>query len=255
MIIQYPKTIGVIGFKGSGKNETANFMQKHHDFRIMGFSDALKDSVAVMFGWDREMLEGTTPESREWRETVQEWWAEELQIPGLTPRIVLQRYATDAVRDNFSKFTWLAIAKKRVIDGYPQGAAIPDTRFPNEIQFICGQKGELWWVRRAKTETGQFPQLPDFFRDAFEINIRLAENPSLKPEDAVAHLAVDHFCRDQHYSEWAFIRPDILRRINKVFYNEGTINELHEKVKAYWNSCQIGSFDEFLNSEVSRLLA
>ena len=42
-----------------------------------------------MFGWDREMLEGDTEESRDWREKVDPYWSTETGNP-ITPRLILQ---------------------------------------------------------------------------------------------------------------------------------------------------------------------
>ena len=48
-----------------------------------------------MFGWPRDKLEGLTKEDREWREQVDYWWSETLNMPQLTPRYVMQYFATD----------------------------------------------------------------------------------------------------------------------------------------------------------------
>ena len=57
--------IGITGFIGSGKDTAANYLVAQHGFRRDSFAGALKDAVAQIFGWDRELLEGTTKSSRE----------------------------------------------------------------------------------------------------------------------------------------------------------------------------------------------
>ena len=83
--------IGITGLIGSGKDTAADYLCTVHGFKRMSFAGTLKDAVAAVFGWDRELLEGSTKASREWREQVDEWWANRLGIPDLTPRYILQQ--------------------------------------------------------------------------------------------------------------------------------------------------------------------
>ena len=62
--------IGICGFQGSGKDTVADYLVNTHDFRRISFAGTLKDAVSAIFGWDRELLEGRTRESREWREQI-----------------------------------------------------------------------------------------------------------------------------------------------------------------------------------------
>ena len=62
--------IGICGFIGSGKDTVADYLVNFHGFRRESFANSLKDAVAVVFGWDRILLEGRTKEAREWREQV-----------------------------------------------------------------------------------------------------------------------------------------------------------------------------------------
>ena len=76
--------IGVCGFIGSGKDTIADYLVNFHGFRRESFASTLKDAVSQVFGWDRTMLEGRTKQAREWREQVDPWWAERLNMPTLT---------------------------------------------------------------------------------------------------------------------------------------------------------------------------
>ena len=82
--------LGVTGLIGSGKDTIADYLVTEHGFKRISFAASLKDAVAAVFNWDRELLEGTTKQSRQWREQVDTWWADRLQMSNLTPRWVLQ---------------------------------------------------------------------------------------------------------------------------------------------------------------------
>src|SRR5882672_997002 len=95
------KIVGLVGFIGSGKNSAADILIKEHGFKTVAFAGALKDSVAAIFSWPRELLEGNTTESREFREKVDSDWQEKIgNLPLLngrlvTPRLILQLMGTE----------------------------------------------------------------------------------------------------------------------------------------------------------------
>ena len=60
--------VGICGLIGSGKGTVADFLVNDKGFTKLSFADKLKDSVATLFDWPRELLEGDTEESRQWRE-------------------------------------------------------------------------------------------------------------------------------------------------------------------------------------------
>ena len=70
--------IGVVGLIGAGKDTMADYLVNIHQFRRESFANTLKDAVSAVFGWDRDLLEGRTRHSREWREQVDAWWADRL---------------------------------------------------------------------------------------------------------------------------------------------------------------------------------
>ena len=150
--------IGLCGFAGSGKGTLADILVENHNFRKISFATKLKDVASVMFGWDRDLLEGITDESRAWREEVDEYWSNELEQE-VTPRIVLQIFGTDCVRNNLHNNIWVSIVKKTLIDNPDVNWVIPDIRFPNEVDVIQQQlNGSVWWIKRG--------ELPDWYRTA-----------------------------------------------------------------------------------------
>ena len=95
------KIIAICGWQGTGKDTIADYLVNFHEFRRDSFASTLKDAVSAVFGWDRELLEGRTKESRTWREEVDAWWANKLGMPTLTPRWVLQYWGTEVCRRGF----------------------------------------------------------------------------------------------------------------------------------------------------------
>jgi hypothetical protein len=125
------RLIIVSGFINSGKDTAANYLVSKHRFLKMSFASSLKSACSAIFGWDRALLEGTTVESRQWREQVDSWWATRLSIPHLTPRWVLQNIGTEVLRNNFADDIWIASLEKRILES-KSSVVITDCRFPNE---------------------------------------------------------------------------------------------------------------------------
>ena len=140
--------IGICGLIGSGKDTIADYLQNIHQFRRESFAHALKDAVAQVFGWDRELLEGRTKESRAWREQVDPWWANRLDMPHLTPRYVLQVWGTEVARKSFHDDIWIAALENK-LRKTQDDVVISDCRFPNEIKAIKAAGGIVIRVTRG----------------------------------------------------------------------------------------------------------
>jgi len=140
--------IGICGLIGSGKDTIADYLQNIHQFRRESFAHVLKDAVAQIFGWDRELLEGRTKESRAWREQVDPWWAERLKMPHLTPRYVLQVWGTEVARRSFHDDIWIAALENK-LRKTTDDVVISDCRFPNEIKSIRNAGGIVVRVVRG----------------------------------------------------------------------------------------------------------
>lgn len=140
--------IGICGLIGSGKDTIADYLQNIHQFRRESFAHTLKDAVAAIFGWDRELLEGRTKESRAWREQVDLWWAERLGMPNLTPRWILQYWGTEVARKSFHDDMWIAALENK-LRKTRDDIVISDCRFPNEIKAIKDAGGIVIRVVRG----------------------------------------------------------------------------------------------------------
>ena len=141
--------IGVCGLIGAGKDTIADYLVNVHEFRRESFANTLKDAVAAVFGWDRTLLEARTKEARHWREQVDTWWSQRLDIPHLTPRWVLQYWGTDVLRQHFHDDIWVASLENKMRKT-KDDIVISDCRFPNEIRAIKNQGGLVIRVVRGE---------------------------------------------------------------------------------------------------------
>jgi hypothetical protein len=196
--------IGICGFIGSGKDTVADFLVNFHEFRRESFASTLKDSVAAVFGWDRTLLEGRTAEAREWREQVDPWWAERLDMPTLTPRWVLQYWGTEVCRRGFHDDIWIASLENKLRNS-KDNIVISDCRFPNEIQAIKKANGVIVWVQRGA--------LPEWYDDAVSAN--QGNNIGINAMKL----------RKIHASEWAWLGSEF----DHVIDNNGTIDALYQQ--------------------------
>jgi hypothetical protein len=206
--------IGITGFISSGKDTAANYFVAQHGFKRDSFAGALKDAVASVFGWDRELLEGLTPEARIWREQVDPWWSTRLKIPKLTPRWVLQYWGTNVCRFGFHDDIWIAALENRLRhrNGH---TVISDVRFPNEIQAIRNAGGIIIWVKRGA--------LPDWYDCALTENTTHEDRQWLL-EDA-GQLMPQRY-PDVHQSEWAWVGSIFNYEVD----NNGTVEKLYSEL-------------------------
>ncbi len=147
------RVFGIIGANGSGKDTIAKFLIDTHGFRKVSFAKPLKDIAAIAFDWDREMLEGITKESREWREKVDPFWQ-------ITPRSALQKIGNEMFRAHIANDIWLKRAQKE-IQASDQPVVISDCRFPHEVEFIHSIGGKIIYVERYIAELA----IPKWVRD------------------------------------------------------------------------------------------
>lgn len=201
--------VGVCGFIGSGKGTVGDHLVQKHGFKNMSFAKSLKDAVSVMFCWPRDLLEGDTKESREWRETVDPWWTRKMGKK-VTPRWVLQYIGTDVMRNHFADQIWIWNLEKQIYDFRGRDIVITDVRFPNEVSMLRSLNGgSTVWVRKK--------ELPEWYDLAHAAN-----------NDTFLHAPEAHDEMEKlgiHPSEWAWIGQPM----DHMIYNDGTIADLHFK--------------------------
>ena len=185
--------IGIVGLIGSGKDTAAQRLVDKHGYRRDSFAKSLKDAVAAMFNWDREMLEGSTKESREWREKPDAFWSQKFG-KDVTPRWVLQHFGTEVMRGHMYDGIWVDSCLGRY-DGTP--TVISDTRFPNEVEQIRARGGKIIRVKKGPD--------PEWFTSYVEGNIQPA---------------------GVHSSEYVWARSEF----DIVIENNGSIDDLYKKI-------------------------
>jgi hypothetical protein len=204
------KIVGFMGFKGSGKDTAAQaLLNINEEWTKMAFADALKDTLCSIFGWERHMIEGSTKESREWREQVDPWWAERLGIEHFTPRFAMTHLGTDVIRKHFHDSLWILALEQR-IESCNKNVVITDCRYPNEALMIRRSGGTLIYVSKG-TE-------PDYYQ--------YSSIPEGAHGYAEAQLIMNTRYKHVHSSEWAWNNINV----DSTIANSGTITELHSKV-------------------------
>ncbi len=208
--------ISISGLIGSGKDTAADYLCTVHGFKRMSFGASLKDAVSVIFNWDRELLEGSTKTSREWREQVDPWWANRLEIPHLTPRWVLQQWGTEVARKGFHDEIWVASVENKLLNN-KDDIVITDCRFPNEIAAVKNTGGIT-----MRTHRGADPawlSLAATFNTTEDQAERITAKVLLEEQYAV------------HASEYSSVGLDYDYHLD----NNGTIDSLHKQLESIIN--------------------
>ena len=200
--------VGLVGFIGSGKDTVAKQFVQQGCVQD-SFAGPLKDMCSTVFGWDREMIEGETVESRDFRETPDIFWSKKLGIPNFTPRLALQLIGTEVLRNHFSQDIWLNSLEYRIRrNNETNCVVISDARFRNELDLIKSMGGVIIWVQRG--------ELPEWFDTA-----KTAYN------NAISRKIMETKYRDVHESEWNWAGYPV----DYTIKNDGTLEELQDKVQ------------------------
>ena len=201
--------LGICGLIGAGKDTIADYLVNIHEFRRESFANTLKDAVAHVFGWDRELLEGRTKQSRAWREQRDEWWSDRLGMD-VTPRWVLQFWGTEVARRSFHDDIWIASLENK-LRTITDDVVISDCRFPNEISAIKSAGGRVIRVVRGPD--------PDWYP------LALAVNEGQKNITwSRSRIALDRY--HIHASETAWIGTEF----DAVIENNSSLDALYQQI-------------------------
>jgi hypothetical protein len=203
--------IGLVGFMSSGKGTCADYLVREHGFLKESFANSVKDSVSVVFGWDRQLLEGDTDYSRGWRERADPWWSNKLGRE-FSPRSALQLMGTEAGRDVFDENIWVYSMFRRM--DHSKNYVIADVRFPNEIQKIKEEGGMVIRVKKGPD--------PIWYLPALDVNTKRD-----------LYVMAENFPQ-VHYSEWAWIGSE---GIDYTINNDGSIEDLENEIEKLLPLC------------------
>jgi hypothetical protein len=207
--------VGITGFIGSGKDTIADYLVTFKGFRKMSFAEPLKDAISAIFGWDRELLEGKTAYSREWREQVDPWWAERLHLPHLTPRFVLQQWGTEVGRRAFHDDIWIASVENK-LRNIKDNIVLSDARFPNELIAVKNAGGVTIRVNRGEN--------PQWYDAALEFNRGYYSAGYFNARKVLEEHNV-------HASEYSSVGLKHDYYVN----NNSTVDELHRQIDSIIN--------------------
>jgi hypothetical protein len=189
--------LGLVGFIGSGKGTVGDILTTR-GFHKDSFAAPLKDAIAIMFGWPRDLLEGDTEVSRQWREQPDPFWSQSFGKP-FTPRLALQLMGTEAGRNVFHLDIWVLSLLNRAKG---KNVVVSDVRFKNEMNYIQKNNGIVIRIKRG-------PE-PIWYEDYLRYNTEGGEKPKY----------------DIHISETDWIGCHFDYTIN----NDGNIHQLEQKV-------------------------
>lgn len=202
--------IAICGFMGSGKDTIADYLVNFYGYKRESFANSLKDAVSSVFGWDRELLEGRTKQSREWRETRDEWWSARLK-QDITPRWVLQYWGTEVIRRGFHDDMWVASLENRLRNS-KDDIVITDCRFPNEIKALKNIGATVLRVKRG-------PE-PTWYDAAKNYNTGMKSMGWALGKDILDKANV-------HASEYSWVGS----KFDAVIENDSTVDDLYADIK------------------------
>jgi hypothetical protein len=200
--------VGISGLINSGKSVAASYLSKKYNFRQDSFAATLKDICSNIFDWPRHLLEGDTPESRQWREQADEWWSEKLNITNFTPRLAFQLIGTNCLRNHFNTDIWFLTLQNRIRKNKDQDIVLSDARFQNEINFVKDNNGILIKINRG-------PE-PEWYDIAANANFGCEKSRNIMN---IKYSTV-------HLSEWAWAGT----KFNYILDNNNTLEHLYTQI-------------------------
>lgn len=203
------KIIGICGLAGAGKDTVGDILVNNlPNWEKMSFASHLKDVASLLFGFDRKMLAGETPEDRAIREQPDKFWSEKMG-KDFTPRYALQFLGTNLLRNQLHENIWVDCLEKKILES-DKNIIITDVRFPNEIDMIRKLGGKIWLIERGK--------LPSWYNYIKLMSNAYKENSNIFTEEFLIKKRPQ--IQDIHPSEWKWL-----------FYN----NKWDCQLKNNWN--------------------
>lgn len=218
----------ISGSIGAGKDEVGKIL-KNYGLVKVSFAESLKDAVAAIFNLDREMLEGTTPESRAERDKVIPYWDGIIDTDQpVTSRYLLEHVATEIFRQ-WCPPIWIKSALQRAQQHIDNGKSVyfTDTRFINEFLQLDKMGSFFIGVHRRQPDW-----VPMFYRLMDESGVSPATDWS--DSDTYDHwmtripVILKRAGLDIHSSKWQHL---LWNKYNCIIDNRGDLRALQYKVE------------------------
>ena len=136
--------VAISGKIGSGKSTVGEIFEKN-GFELDSFAKSVKDICSTLFGYDRNIIEGSTPEDRKWRETIDKKHTN-LIGKDFTPRDAMVLVGTEFGRNMIHPNIWIETLFNRYDKN--KDLLITDLRFPNEYDEIKKRGGIVIRINR-----------------------------------------------------------------------------------------------------------
>ena len=118
-----------LGYKARvGKDTVGTYLKERHGYDITSFAYSLKEAVKTIYGWTDNHVYGSL------KEVIDPYWE-------VTPREVMQKFGTDACRNNLDQQIWVKSVQRRITSNARKNWVITDVRFPNEARFVSNLGG------------------------------------------------------------------------------------------------------------------
>ncbi len=137
--------IAISGKIGSGKSTVGDIFERE-GFILDSFAKSVKDICCILFGYDREIIEGSTLNSRIWREAIDKKHTN-LIGKDFTPRDAMVLVGTEFGRNMIHPNIWVNTLFNRYDKN--KHLLITDLRFPNEYEEIKKRGGIVIRINRC----------------------------------------------------------------------------------------------------------
>ena len=137
--------VAISGKIGSGKSTVGDIFEKQ-GFQLDSFAKSVKDICSILFGYDRDKIEGSTPADRLWRETIDKNHTN-LIGKDFTPRDAMVLVGTAFGRNMVHPNIWIETLFNRYDKN--KDLLITDLRFPNEYEEIKKRGGIVIRINRS----------------------------------------------------------------------------------------------------------
>lgn len=150
LVIPENVTLLGLGYRArAGKDTVAAMIREDAGIPVyvFAFADILKRAAMEIFGLGEEDVYGDR------KMEIHPYW-------GVTPREILQRMGTDAMRNHFADNVWIAAIQRKIsqavdeLEGRPGIFIITDVRFPNEGDIVREWGGMCVHVHRPSLGPG-----------------------------------------------------------------------------------------------------